>query len=511
MLYFMLGKYYEDKNINQAWLCYENAEYYCDSESELTGIKRRKEYIEQLEGWSVHKVSIVVLTHNTKDLNIQCIESIRDTNYSSSYELIVVDNASTDGTVEWLKEQKDIKLICNQENKGFPEGCNQGIRASEDGNDILLLNSDTIGLPNAIFWLRMGLYEDEQTGITGATSNSVINHQRIEEKFNSIDEYVVYGNRLNVPMRRPYEKKTWLVGFAMLIKRKALDEVGGVDIRFSPGQYEDMDLCVRMNYAGWKVVLCWNSFIVHYGHGNGANREIWAETLDLTAEKFKRKWNFQLEYYTFLRKEICDLIDHPKEAQISVLDVGCGCGTTLARIEWLWEHASVSGIENDERIAKIAAGNFDVVQGDVETMDFPYEEKAFDYIIFADILEHLRDPERTIKRLKPYLKEDGKLLCSVPNIMNHSVVTRLLQGKFDYADAGILDRTHIHFFTLDSIGKMLDSCGMEMVCLEATYNQEPDEQKDRELFESLRQLPHLAQYELFQVYQFVFACRKKAE
>ncbi|EKC64068.1 glycosyl transferase family 2 [human gut metagenome] len=105
----------------------------------------------------------------------------------------MVDNASTDGTLEWLQEQKDMTLVSNQENKGFPAGCNQGIKAAEPENDILLLNNDTIVLPNSIFWLRMGLYEEERIGTTGSMSNSVINGQRIEKDYEFYLDLRKYG------------------------------------------------------------------------------------------------------------------------------------------------------------------------------------------------------------------------------------------------------------------------------------------------------------------------------
>ncbi|MDF2520933.1 MAG: hypothetical protein K0R84_1561, partial [Clostridia bacterium] len=91
----------------------------------------------------VPKTSIIILTYNNLEYNKLCIESIREYTQKGTYEIIIVDNHSTDGTVEWLKEQKDLRLILNDENQGFPKGCNQGIEMAEEGNDILLLNNDT--------------------------------------------------------------------------------------------------------------------------------------------------------------------------------------------------------------------------------------------------------------------------------------------------------------------------------------------------------------------------------
>lgn len=78
-LYLLLGNYYERKNCNQAWLCYENALYYCSDEDDRRIIQQHKERVQQDDRWCVHKVSIVILTYNLKDMNMQCIGSIRDT------------------------------------------------------------------------------------------------------------------------------------------------------------------------------------------------------------------------------------------------------------------------------------------------------------------------------------------------------------------------------------------------------------------------------------------------
>ncbi|MBR4696044.1 MAG: glycosyltransferase, partial [Selenomonadaceae bacterium] len=94
--------------------------------------------------------SIIILSYNTKEYTQMCIQSIRKHTDPGSYEIIVVDNASTDGSLNWLLAQPDIRLIANEENLGFPKGCNQGLEIAE-GDDLLLLNSDTIVTPR---WLK---------------------------------------------------------------------------------------------------------------------------------------------------------------------------------------------------------------------------------------------------------------------------------------------------------------------------------------------------------------------
>lgn len=506
-LYLLLGNYYQQRNINQAWLCYENAEFYCDNKEDLDIIMQYKTALENNSEWKVQKTSIVILSYNLMELTQQCVESIRQNNLSSSYEIIVVDNNSTDGVREWLKEQEDIKLICNSENKGFPYGCNQGIKIAEPENNIFLLNNDTVVTPNAIFWLRMGLYEKECVGATGSVSNYVMNGQMIVEKYDTLTEYISYGKRNNLPRKNPYEKKLFLVGFALMLKRESLDNIGLLDVRFSPGQYEDNDLGIRLNYAGWQVLLCKNSFIYHYGSGGGKYTESWNSISEKNANKLKEKWKFDIRYYTWARGEIIKLITHNPDQPIKVLEVGCGMGATLAKIQYLWPQAMVCGIEIVERVAQIGANYLDIIQGNIETMEIPYAKEQFDYIILADVIEHLYEPEGTIKRLMPYLKKGGAFLCSVPNIMHVSVLMPLLQGQFDYQNAGILDRTHIRFFTLDSISKLFQRCGLEIEALTGKKGNELTE-KEKQMMKALEMVPGITSTEAFQVHQYIFRARK---
>jgi SAM-dependent methyltransferase len=143
----------------------------------------------------------------------------------------------------------------------------------------------------------------------------------------------------------------------------------------------------------------------------------------------------------------------PEKGRLKILDVGTASGY-LGKILQGKGH-SVSGIENDAATAEKARGYYDSFQlADLEIYEFPYR-REFDYILFADVLEHLRDPAAVLRKCLPALKESGKIIISVPNVANLVVRLSLLFGRFDYMDRGILDRTHLRFFTLRSLDKML--------------------------------------------------------
>ena len=142
-----------------------------------------------------------------------------------------------------------------------------------------------------------------------------------------------------------------------------------------------------------------------------------------------------------------------EQAPLKILDVGTASGY-LGKILGGKGH-SVTGIEYDVATAERARPFYDSFElADLESFAFPYRDE-FDYILFADVLEHLRDPEAVLRRCIPALKESGKIIISVPNIANILIRMSLLLGKFDYMERGILDRTHLRFFTLRSLKKMM--------------------------------------------------------
>ncbi len=509
-LYFMLGNYYRERNLNQAYLCYEQALYYCKDENDAMLIKEQLDAISYSGKCEVHPASIVVLSYNIVDILKGCIESIRANNPESAYELVVVDNASTDGAAEWLKEQKDIVLTCNTENKGFARGCNQGIKMASPDNDIMLLNNDTIVPPNALFWLRMGLYERETVGAVGPLTNCAANNQMLMQQFETKEEYFELARSLCIPQPGPYENKVWLVGFAMLIKRRALDDVGLLDSRYEWGNYEDNDYGMKLSAAGYELLLCYNSYIYHYGSLNmGKDKDKYAHYIEENKQKFIEKWGCNISYYSGARQDIIGFIEDSRNASINILEVGCGCGATLARIKYLFPNARVYGIEIQPEVARVGTYLADIVVGNIETMQLPYDVQMFDYIIFGDVLEHLREPENVVKRMKQYLKPSGKVIASVPNIMNISVLVALLKGRFRYYNNGLLDRTHIHFFTRGELEKMFEECGLEVQRLHVHFAGEHLTDEDNELIEAIYQLPGIADIEQFQVYQYIAVARLK--
>jgi 2-polyprenyl-3-methyl-5-hydroxy-6-metoxy-1,4-benzoquinol methylase len=110
----------------------------------------------------------------------------------------------------------------------------------------------------------------------------------------------------------------------------------------------------------------------------------------------------------------------------------------------------------------------EVVVGDVEAVELPFDPGSFDVLLCADVVEHLRDPVLFLQRTRAVLRRGGRLVLSTPNIANWSIRMCLLVGRFRYTDRGILDRTHTHFFTRRSLIECLDAAGYHVEHLDFT-------------------------------------------
>ena len=169
-------------------------------------------------------------------------------------------------------------------------------------------------------------------------------------------------------------------------------------------------------------------------------------------------------YFSGIRGEMLEFI--PDNA-CRVLDVGCGEGNFGLNVKNK-RGAEVWGVEMYDDAANTARLKLDhLLTGNIEADDLGLPEDYFDCIVFNDVLEHLQYPWSVVEKMRKYLTPGGCILASIPNIRYYPNMIRLLVHKeWTYTDAGLLDRTHLRFFTKSSIRSMFESSGYKIVRLE---------------------------------------------
>ncbi|MBI3587560.1 MAG: class I SAM-dependent methyltransferase, partial [Ignavibacteriales bacterium] len=206
----------------------------------------------------------------------------------------------------------------------------------------------------------------------------------------------------------------------------------------------------------------------------------------------------QMSYYGVDRPEVLRLI--PTNVR-RLLDVGCGSGATGYAAKQLLGAREVIGIELFEAAAQMAKTKLDqVIVGDIEQLNLNFPQAHFDCILCADVLEHTKDPWKALRTLRNFLHDDGVLIASIPNIRHVRPLFKIVFDRFEYEESGILDKTHLRFFTLHTIKKMLSETGFQITKIDTNWG---GSWKSR-----LFNICTLGLLQKFLIYQFLITAKK---
>lgn len=362
--------------------------------------------------------SIIILSYNTLEYTKLCIESIRKYTREGSYELIVVDNNSRDGSAQWLQEQHDIRLILNKENVGFPRGCNQGLKIAK-GTEMLLLNNDTVVTPNWLDNMLAALYSQSRVGAVGCMTNHCSNEQSINLGYETLEELEEAAKVFNQRNERKWYPWLLLVGYCLLFKREVYERIGGLDEAFSPGNFEDDDYCLRMRQEGYELLLCGDTYIHHFGSVafSGKNtpeqqREKEREYRELITRNrayFLQKWKVT-EAYHMSDEMITSMADEIEQGR-DVLIVNCDLAYNLFWLRRRNANLQLFGLTNSEIGMQVAGKTFPVyVCKDFgEGLATHFAGQKFDRIALLGNARIMPDGEKLIHTLRSSLTEEGLL------------------------------------------------------------------------------------------------------
>jgi GT2 family glycosyltransferase/SAM-dependent methyltransferase len=247
------------------------------------------------------KVSVVVVTWNNREWNARCLASLREKSEWPNIEVIVVDNASTDGSPELLREEaaRDprVRLVLNDRNAGFAIANNQGL-ALAAGDVLVLLNNDTMVTRGAFASLVRHLRADRTIGLVGPSTNEIANEGKVAVGYTSLEEVPAWaadfvrehdGELVETPM---------LAMFCLAMTRETWARTGTLDERFEVGMFEDDDYSRRVKELGLRTVCARDSFVHHAGRASfGALSD--ARYLDIfnkNKARYELKWGLWLPH-----------------------------------------------------------------------------------------------------------------------------------------------------------------------------------------------------------------------
>jgi GT2 family glycosyltransferase len=242
------------------------------------------------------QVSIVVVTFNNLLFTRMCLESVLANTRSPSYELLVVDNASTDGTPAYLHQlaarHRHVRVAVNHSNVGFAAANNQALSQAA-GRDLVLLNNDTIVPPDWLSNLLQHL-DDPRIGLVGPTTNRLGNQAEIETGYRSYGDFTAFAESIvGSGTTTPFDIEIGSM-FCLALRRATYQRLGAIDEQFRIGMFEDVDYSERARAAGLRVVCAPDVFVHHFGSATFGVLAAAGEFGSLFHENRRRweaKWN----------------------------------------------------------------------------------------------------------------------------------------------------------------------------------------------------------------------------
>ena len=429
--------------------------------------------------------SIIILNWNGLSVLGPCLRAIAEHTLIEDYEVIVLDNGSEEQGVEQVvAPYSKARLISEKANHGFSRGNNLA-SASATGEYLIFLNNDTLPRHD---WLRP-LIELQQhmpeAGLVGARQIDA-NGNTLYAGSYFLPAISAYASACrNYPPQQalsdavPRECEVF-AGCGILVRRELFNAIGGFDENYFQG-YEDFDLCLKIRERGFKVMYCPASVIEHLENVSmkKLDRRTRRRSKEHNRRFFELRWlhrihEFRLatlpgdigdfSYYGFPRDRLAAAVPGPAGR---VLEIGCGAGVLGESLKRSGKAERVVGVELNRHAAALAATRLDeVVVGNVESMPLEALKGRFDTLIVADVLEHLTDPWASLFRLRDCLTEGGILVASIPNIAHYKIIKKLLFGDWRYEPGGILDHTHMRFFTRGSTEDLVRFAGFEILRVE---------------------------------------------
>ncbi len=387
--------------------------------------------------------TIVIVTYNQLDYTRECLDSVISRT-TFPFELIIVDNGSSDGTVEFLRTLENVQLIENHKNRGFPAAVNQGVDAAR-GDAIALLNNDTIVTTGWLERLRNVLDSNETIGAVGPLTNRTAGPQRIPAKYTlkNLDDFAWRlrlqncGQRISTPD---------VTGFCMLVDRKVFNEVGKLDESFDLGLYEDVDFCTRIVQSGFDISIACDSFVHHFGHKSFQAAEVDEERLAVENEnKLYHKWGLK-NYIVRSEDQLQGGGEWNYESPISLhWDDGLNPARQLLASFSDRCHSTLVVVadENDLALAETVRERYGCqvvicTERDQHIDDFQFstmdelleQQLQFDAIICREFNRH-RNSTGLLNQMHRLLREDGELYFSVPNARSAARVNALITGTWE--------------------------------------------------------------------------------
>lgn len=447
--------------------------------SKITDIKvsedllsSRKNVTDALKGGvdSKSEVTVLVQAYNRLEKTKRCVESIFKYTNNINYDLILIDNGSTDKTFEYFKSLKgdNIRILHFNENHGsLIPSCFMNLNMIS--NYFISLGNDIIVTENWLSNLITVAKSDDRIGMVCPMSSNVSNMQQYNLTFKNYEDMQIKAAKFNKSDPTKWQERLRLITVATLYKKECLYAIGWPinDVGFTHDFCDD-DISFKVRRAGYKTILAGDTWLHHdHDYKNLEDKNLTEFQKSLSIGKL----NFQDKYWgvdawddasNFVFSYIEDSVDMPSDIEnVKLLGIDAKCGTPILDLKNIIRSF---GAFSPEVNAYTSESKYDIdlktiCNGQVicDRIDFIYnsfKSNSFDYIIFGKNINEYHQPEKVIRDTYALLKSGGQMFISIKNTYNIFTMLTLLGHKIHYHESV----THI---SIDELFERLANIGIE--------------------------------------------------
>lgn len=373
-------------------------------------------------------VSVVLTAYNHLDYTKLCVESLFRHTPEALYELITVDNGSSDGTGEYFESLPNPKKLSFSENIGVDRAINRGLEQAA-GEYVVYLSNDIVLTSNWLENLLACMRSGESVGAVVPVCGFSSNNQRVSLAYGSLEQMQQVAREYNVSNPLLWEERLKLVTYVCLFRKSALLAVGGFDEDFNPGAYDDDAVSFSLRRAGWKLMLAADTYVHHFGSvtfneeyaKNDFARRNWA--------LFRRKFGVDSWAAAYIDFNIVGLVHYGARDRADMLGVGRSCGSTLLQVKNMFRKRGVTEAsidylsEGEEYLTDLKTICRDCVRAPAPDILRAFGGRAYDLIVVESETDKLADAGAFFEQACALLKPGGQIVTTAaaatfPAILN---------------------------------------------------------------------------------------------
>lgn len=438
-------------------------------------------------------MKILIFTGNDSCYTEYVLGYFESTTPEIMTDIVVVDVEPSEERKKMVGAFGDLTYIYFEEYVTPGSALNQVISGLEIDEDIVIMDSKHIPMLEAVERLNAALSEMPEAFAVGPVSNSFSGWQKAN--WVNADEALDWSIGQK---DKNYEESLYLYSGVIAFKKSVLKSKPIFNEEIMDMGNLILEKCMREFIGHKRMYICRNS---GFWDVSGSSFE---DILIVDEKVFERLYGMHyinVSGNLSLVEKLLKFSDPDKE--INVLEIGCDCGGTLFEVKRVFRKAKLYGTDINKNALRFASEFANVIHDNIEDEKLDFGVK-FDYVIFGDVLEHLRNPLAALVYCKKLLKTNGRIVASIPNLMNIAVIKGLLDGNFTYQDTGLLDKTHIHMFTYNEIIRMFEGEAGYKIEDMSMYEDAP---KDYDhLIDELMKLGNAEKF-MYQAYQYQIVAR----